>query len=289
MLKRCAVFAVFAFIASSFLAPILAQQRAPQNESIRQEDLRADLFFLAGDSLRGRLTDTEENRAAADFIRSRFERMGLKAPAERLVLPAVQPDDRDARSAHAQRARGVEATGLTRQLRAGRSSIRTDSARPEAARGHRVRGFGISAPQLGYDDYSGDVKGKVVLARSRAGRARSEQPFDGVVTSESSTAWRKGARGAGEGRGRGALRRDVHNHPGAANFEARRATTGRTSRRAFSATRCADGRIASTFRSRRSRRDRGVAGRRRGKTLDDLAKSAETARGFTPLALPGDA
>ena len=57
---------------------LAAQQRAPQNESIRQEDLRADLFFLAGDSLRGRLTDTEENRAAADFIRSRFERMGLK-------------------------------------------------------------------------------------------------------------------------------------------------------------------------------------------------------------------
>jgi hypothetical protein len=36
-----------------------AQAKAPQNESIRQDDLRADLFFLAGDSLRGRLTDTE--------------------------------------------------------------------------------------------------------------------------------------------------------------------------------------------------------------------------------------
>src|SRR5216110_3256451 len=57
---------------------VLAQQRAPQNDSIRQSDLRADLFFLAGDSMRGRLTDTEENRATADFIRSRFERMGLK-------------------------------------------------------------------------------------------------------------------------------------------------------------------------------------------------------------------
>src|SRR5262245_16264937 len=55
-----------------------AQNRAPQNDSIRQSDLRADLFFLAGDSLRGRLTDTEENRAAGDFIKSRFERMGLK-------------------------------------------------------------------------------------------------------------------------------------------------------------------------------------------------------------------
>src|SRR5437867_11176139 len=54
-----------------------AQERAPQSDSIRKGDLKADLFFLAGDSLRGRLTDTEENRAAADFIKSRFERMGL--------------------------------------------------------------------------------------------------------------------------------------------------------------------------------------------------------------------
>src|SRR5204863_5284521 len=60
---------------------VAAQQHAPQNESIRQQDLRADLFFVAGDSMRGRLTDTEENRATADFIRSRFERMGLKPAA----------------------------------------------------------------------------------------------------------------------------------------------------------------------------------------------------------------
>jgi hypothetical protein len=70
-------------VAAACLASPLAQTRAPQNESIRQEDLRADLFFLAGDSMRGRLTDTEENRAAADFIRSRFERLGLKPAADR--------------------------------------------------------------------------------------------------------------------------------------------------------------------------------------------------------------
>src|SRR5437667_12890293 len=58
-----------------------AQAPAPQNGSIRQSDLRADLFFLASDPMRGRLTDTEENRAAAEFIKSRFERMGLKPAA----------------------------------------------------------------------------------------------------------------------------------------------------------------------------------------------------------------
>src|SRR2546428_11971182 len=65
-------------VAASLTIGAAAQTRAPQNDSITKEDLRADLFFLAGDSLRGRLTDTEENRAAGDFIKSRFERMGLK-------------------------------------------------------------------------------------------------------------------------------------------------------------------------------------------------------------------
>ena len=58
-----------------------AQQRAPGLESIRQEDLRADLFFLAGDAMRGRLTDTVENVATGDYIRARFERAGLKPAA----------------------------------------------------------------------------------------------------------------------------------------------------------------------------------------------------------------
>ena len=51
---------------------------SPRNDSIRQEDMKADLFFLAGDGFRGRLTGTAENRLASEFIASRFERLGLK-------------------------------------------------------------------------------------------------------------------------------------------------------------------------------------------------------------------
>jgi hypothetical protein len=40
----------------TLLVAAAAATRAPQIDSIRQDDLRADLFFLAGDSLRGRLT-----------------------------------------------------------------------------------------------------------------------------------------------------------------------------------------------------------------------------------------
>src|SRR5437870_1231669 len=56
-----------------------AQNQAPENDSIRKEDLKADLFFLAGDGMQGRLTNTPTNALAAEFIKSRFERIGLKA------------------------------------------------------------------------------------------------------------------------------------------------------------------------------------------------------------------
>src|SRR5262249_48265897 len=39
--------------ATALTLGLAAQTRAPQNDSIRQDDLRADLFFVAGDSLRG--------------------------------------------------------------------------------------------------------------------------------------------------------------------------------------------------------------------------------------------
>src|SRR5262245_8572682 len=75
------LFASTVIVLAAGVLGLRAQTKAPQNESILQSELRADLFFLAGDSMRGRLTDTEENRATADFIRSRFERMGLKPAA----------------------------------------------------------------------------------------------------------------------------------------------------------------------------------------------------------------
>ena len=99
---------------------VTAQQRAPQSNSIRQDDLRADLFFLAGDSLRGRLTDTEENRAAADYIRSRFERLGLKGAGPGGSF--FQPYNLMIATAGDPAMNGLEITaadGVTRQLRLG--------------------------------------------------------------------------------------------------------------------------------------------------------------------------
>src|ERR1700722_1310601 len=66
------------FAALAILAFQMAPQKAPFNDSINKDALKADLFYLAGDGFKGRLTDTPENALAAEYIKSRFERRGLK-------------------------------------------------------------------------------------------------------------------------------------------------------------------------------------------------------------------
>src|SRR5438094_6937535 len=210
-----------AAIALSLAVVPRAQTRAPQNDSIRQDDLRADLFFLAGDSMRGRLTDTEENRAAADFIRSRFERMGLKAAGpnnsyfQGYNLMTATLGDGNALDI-------IVADGASRHLRSGQDFYPQRISASGRATGDVVfAGFGITAPRLQYDDYNGDVRGRIVLALDHEpGERDPNSPFDGVVTSEWSTLWR-GVLAAQQKGARAVLFvSDVHNHPGAANFEA---------------------------------------------------------------------
>src|SRR5215213_175005 len=52
--------------------------RAPASDVITTAKMRADLEFLAGDALRGRLTDTPENAIALEWVAARFKWLGLK-------------------------------------------------------------------------------------------------------------------------------------------------------------------------------------------------------------------
>jgi hypothetical protein len=271
------------------LVTLSAQQRAPQNDSIRQEDLRADLFFLAGDSLRGRLTDTEENRAAGDFIKSRFERMGLEpaGPGGSYFQPY---NLMTATLADGNALDLAAADGATRHLRSGQEFYpHRYSASGHVAGAVVFAGFGISAPHLSYDDYNGDVKGKVVLALDHEpGERDPTSPFDGVVTSESSTVWRKALAAQDKGASAVLFVSDVHNHPAAANFEAAARTywpekppriLTYTLATWADRVRIPVAQISPAIAAAL------VAGT--DKTINELAASAETARGFTLLPLPG--
>ena len=270
---------------------VTAQQKAPQNDSIRQDDMRADLFFLAGDSMRGRLTDTEENRASADFIRSRFERMGLKGAGPGGSF--YQPYNLMTATVGDAALNTLEissADGVARRLRLGQEFYPHRFSASGTVTGTVVfAGFGISAPHLGYDDYNGDVKGKIVLALDHEpGERDPNSPFDGVVTSEPSTAWRKALAAQEKGAIAVLFVSDVHNHPDAQNFDAAaRAYWPEKPPRilAYTLAPWADrihipvAQISPALAASLS------AGT--NKSFDALAKSAETAHGLAPVPLPG--
>ncbi len=268
---------------------LAAQQRAPQNESIRQEELRADLFFLAGDALRGRLTDTVENRATADYIRSRFERIGLKPAAPGNSYFQVY-NLMTASLADGNVLEVTGADGAVRRLRQGQEFYpQRFAASGDVSAAVVFAGFGITAPRWKYDDYNGDVKGKIVLVLDHEpGERDPNSPFEGVVTAEPAAAWRKALAAQEKGAAAILFVSDVHNHPGAANFEqaARNAwPDARPHLQTYTLATWADRIRIPAAQISPALAESLVAAT--GKTLGELAASAETARGFAPLALPG--
>ena len=183
---------------------------APQNASIRKQDLKADVYFLADDLTRGRLVGTPEYALAAEFVKSRFERLGLTPAGPggtyfhsfNLMVATLGGDDRT-------RWRSTEGPASTRARRgSGRTSIRIASApadactaascsRASASPRRRCHGTTTPATHQGQDRAD---------SRSRAGRARSGEPVRRRGHRRTRRAVPQGARGAGEGRDRRAVR-----------------------------------------------------------------------------------
>src|SRR5580765_675883 len=212
---------LFVALLAVTIAPALAQQRAPHNDSIRQDDLRADLFFLAGDAMKGRLTDTDENRATADYIRSRFERAGLKPAAGNSFFQNYNLMTATIADGNVVEIASSEA--VSRQLRLGTDFYpHRYSASGQASAGVTFVGFGISAPHLQYDDYAAraSILNRIVLILDHEpGERDPDSPFDGVVTAEPAAVWRKVLAAQQQGAAGVLFVSDVHNHPGATNFE----------------------------------------------------------------------
>ncbi len=193
--------------------------RAPMIESITQADLRADLFFLAGDAMRGRLTDTNENRITVDFIRSRFERAGLKPIANGgyfhnyNLMTATLGDGNSLKLSLS--------NGGTREFTSAIDFYpQRFSGTGTAAGAVAFAGFGITASKIPHDDYQGDVKGKIVMVLDHEpGERDPNSPFEGIVTAEPAAPWRKALAAQQKGAIGILFVSDAHNHPAPANFE----------------------------------------------------------------------
>ncbi len=263
------------------------QARAPMIESITQSDLRADLFFLAGDAMRGRLTDTNENRVTVDYIRSRFERAGLKPVANggyfhnyNLMTATLGDGNGFALSL------GNEAS---REFKAGQDFYpQRFSATGRVTAALVFAGFGITSPKINHDDYKGDVKGKVVLVLDHEpGERDSNSPFEGVVTAEAAAPWRKALAAQQKGAAGILFVGDIHNHPDPSNFEqsARNfwpATPARIPNYTLAA--WADRILIPAAQISPAVAASLVAGT--GKTLEELGTQAERTGGVTAIELP---
>ena len=144
--------------------PVLAQSAdvEPALESIRPQAIRAHMRFLADDLLEGRRTATRGYDIAARYVAARFEELGLEPAGIGgffQPVPMVQMST-DASKCSLTLQRG----GRKVELEYGPDFL-VRSAVEEASADAPVvfAGFGVTAPELGYDDYAGlDVRGKIV-------------------------------------------------------------------------------------------------------------------------------
>ncbi|MBM3724085.1 MAG: M28 family peptidase [Acidobacteria bacterium] len=169
-----------------------AQQRAPGSDTILRDQLKADLYFLAGDSMRGRLTGSPEYQLAAEWIESRFSRLGLKGAGgagsffHRFDLIRSSLAGGNALTLH-----GADGHRAGRVLEDFHPMIFSPSGEVRAA--VAFAGYGIRAEALGWNDYArSNVRGSIALILDSepavddpAGR------FDGAVTSEYANPLRK--------------------------------------------------------------------------------------------------
>jgi Zn-dependent M28 family amino/carboxypeptidase len=264
-------------------------QRAPSSDAITIPKMRADLEFLASDALRGRLTDTPENAIALEWVASRFQWLGLKPMGANgtYFLPY-----------------GLSLGSLgsgPNSLSVIRGDMATRYDQTNGFYPHRYSGsgratgdlvfthFGIVADPLGYNDVPGDVQGKVLLVLDHEpGENDSTSKFDGVVTSEYSSALKKALALQARGAAAVVFVTDVQNHQGPQDFAAiaRNYWPAQPPRLLpYTLSAWADKLTIPVGQIAVSLADSLLRGT--GKSLTDLARESESARGSALVPVPG--
>ena len=136
-------------------------------EQVKPEAIKAHIAYLADDRLLGRKAGTPGYQMAVDYVAGQLKTLGVQPAGEngtfiqkvRLRRAFLQPGATFA---------AREWQGTTLALAPGQDYVLYPNPELPATRVADAplafAGYGISAPELGYDDYAGlDVKGKVVV------------------------------------------------------------------------------------------------------------------------------
>lgn len=154
-----------AAVASATLAQTaVPAPEQPGFQSIQQSELRRDLTFLSSDQLGGRMSLQPGDDQASTWIADQFAKAGLKAVSGSGMNGFLQPirlieyrPDRTASTVTLARAGATTVWHAPQAFGAYKQPV--DLTAPVV-----FAGFGITAPELGYDDYASiDAHGKIVL------------------------------------------------------------------------------------------------------------------------------
>ena len=160
-------------------------------EQVQPADIKAHIAYLADDKLQGRAAGTPGYQMAVDYVTKQLKSLGVQPAGEggtyiqkvRLRKAFLKPGATFTATAE---------RGTAMPLTAGQDYVVYPSPELPATSVTNAplafAGFGISAPELGYDDYAGlDVKGKVVVIVRGAPRtfastvASASQDLSGIL------------------------------------------------------------------------------------------------------------
>ncbi|MET0857768.1 MAG: M28 family peptidase [Telluria sp.] len=157
--------AVASALATSLSLAIPAQAAAPSAPTVQEAPLRAHLQFLSSDVLEGRGTGQRGGDLTVAYLEAQALAAGLK-PAngasyrQSVKIAGVKSAPQDSKVV-------LEAGGQAQALAFGKDWVwGPGDARPVHAMDNELVfvGYGITAPEQGWDDYKGlDVKGKILV------------------------------------------------------------------------------------------------------------------------------
>ena len=134
----------------------------PGLETISQKDLQKTVDYLSSPELEGRLSGSPGYFKAADFAKERFISLGLKPAFGDDYFQKFNVEYNNIISASLKLMR---MDGSSKEYILGKDFVcRGFTGSSELKAEVVFCGYGISAPELGYDDYKGiNVKGKIVI------------------------------------------------------------------------------------------------------------------------------
>ena len=144
---------------------------SPYLEKVQPDSIRAHIKYLTDDKLRGRLPNTPGYQLAMDYVITRYKSMGIEPAGENkgfLQTVKFRRARVDKDNTHATFINGE----TSNELVFGDSYVVSPNFEEntvEVTAPLVFVGYGVSEPELGYDDYAGvDVKGKIVIMISGA-------------------------------------------------------------------------------------------------------------------------